>query len=405
MIAATPEFSCPTLKVLFASGIYPPDIGGPATYVSQLAAELRKRGGDAQVVTYGEPVTVDDEGNVPVTRIARTSPLPLRYLHFFRAVAAEAAGADLVYLQDALSSGFPGALASRLRGKPVLVKIVGDPTWEIAREKGIVSDDFEVFQTGRYTIGVEAMRRARNFVVRSAARVVVPSQFLARVVEGWGFPRAHIEIVRNSVRDESFPVVSMEVARRRLGLHDARTTVLSIGRLVPWKGFDALIRLAAEMSEDFPDLRWIIVGGGPCEQELKALAGSLGVDDRVTFTGAIARDKVGLYLAAIDLFVLWTGYEGLSHVLIEAMRTGVPVVASDAGGNSELVEDGVSGRLVPWGNTEKLREVVEELCKNPASRKSLGAAGRRESGALSWDTMLERTLDVFERTIQQCRES
>lgn len=385
------------MRVLFATGIYPPDIGGPATYVSQLAGALRARGGEAEVVTYGAADEVSLEDGVPVARVRRSIPLPVRYLRFARAVSARASSADLVYLQDAMSSGIPGMLAARLRGRPALLKIVGDPSWEIAREKGLVTDDFDAYQNRKYSMGVESMRRAKNLVARAADRVVVPSEFLARVVVGWGVPRSRIDVVRNAIRDDDLPRVSRKDARRELGV-DARTTILSVGRLVPWKGFDALIRLAAEMGGE---LHWILAGSGPWEGHLRALAASSGVEERVTFTGALTRREVRLYLTASDLFVLWTGYEGLSHVLLEAMRAGVAVVASDAGGNPEIVEDGVTGRLVPWKNTERLKEVVSELCRSPVTRARLSEQGWQRAEASSWDEMVGHTLDAFERTIQQ----
>ncbi len=385
------------MRVAFATGIFPPDIGGPATYVSGLASELVLRGDAVEVVTYGS-----NDGAVspfPIHHIHRGDVLPLRYWRFARAVRRAVLRSDVVYLQDPMSSGLPGLLAAKSTGRPSVLKVVGDPAWELFRESGVVTDDFLGFQDSRYSARVEAVRLASRLVARGADRVLVPSRFLRNVVESWGVPSDRIEVVYNGVKDATLSPDDARQARRRLGLGD-ETIILSSGRLVPWKGFDTLVRLAAAMKLHRPELRWIIVGSGPWENHLRELAADLSVTDRVRFTGRLSHEQMSLYLRAGDVFVLWSEYEGLPHVLLEAMQAGTAVVASDAGGNKEVVEHGESGLLVPWGDSAGLREAIERLSRDPALRERLRGAGRARSGAFSWRSTVEGTIEVLERTIR-----
>ncbi len=381
------------MRVLFATGIFPPDIGGPATYVSGLAGELLRRGIEVSVVTYGDR---GDESRFPVRRVRRDRVLPRRYFDYLVSVRRQARDADVVYLQDPLSSGLPGWLGARLARKPVLLKIVGDAAWEIARDSGAVSDDFGIFQEKRYAAGVERIRRAQRLVARRVDRIVVPSRFLEKVVTGWGVSESKIEVVENSIPEAGGSGASREAAKKSLGL-EGRTVVLSAGRLVPWKGFDSLIRLAAGMKGEFPGLRWLVAGGGPGEDDLRRLMKEVGAGPEVTLLGSVPRERMAEYMTACDLFVLWSGYEGLSHVLLEAMRAGRAIVASDAGGNPELIETGKSGRLVPWRDDPALGRTLADLCRDPGERERLGRGAAAAASRFAWPVMVERTLDLLRR--------
>jgi len=384
------------MRILFATGIFPPDIGGPATYVNGLARELRRRGIEVSVITYGTYSDAGDDTPFPVRRVSRARTLPLRYFDYLTSVYRAAREADVVYLQDPLSSGLPGFFGARLARKPVLLKVVGDAAWEIARDSGAVSDDLGVFQEKVYGARVEWIRRAQRLVARRADRIVVPSRFLEKVVTRWGVAEHKIEVVPNSIPEPGDLGASREAAKDSLGL-DGRTVVLSAGRLVPWKGFDTLIRLAAGMKQEFPRLRWLIAGGGPGEEGLRRLIEEVEAKSAVTLLGAVARERMAEYMAACDLFVLWSGYEGLSHVLLEAMRAGRAIVASDAGGNPELIESGQSGRLVPWRDDEALGRALAELCRDAFERERLERGALAAASRFAWPVMVDSTLDLLQR--------
>ena len=101
-------------------------------------------------------------------------------------------------------------------------------------------------------------------------------------------------------------------------------------------------------------------------------------------------------LKALD-FVLWSGYEGLSHMLLEAMRAGRAIIASDSGGNPELIENGRNGVLVPWGQTQEFGRAISELCRNVLERERLEREATAASARFTWSTMVQSTLEVLQR--------
>jgi colanic acid/amylovoran biosynthesis glycosyltransferase len=179
------------------------------------------------------------------------------------------------------------------------------------------------------------------------------------------------------------------------------TEVLTVGRATPVKGQALLIEALATLVRRDIDERLTIVGDGPQLPDLRTLAQRLGVSDRVTFTGAVGQDEIRAYYARADVFALPSFAEGLPVVLMEAMASGLPIVAFRIAGIPELVEEGVSGLLAVPGRLDQLVDALATLLSAPpAKRASMGRAGR-EMVAAEFD--LERTaqqlLDVFAELI------
>ena len=153
--------------------------------------------------------------------------------------------------------------------------------------------------------------------------------------------------------------------------------ILTVGRVVPVKGQSLLVESIAELARRGVEARLTIVGDGPQLPALRSLADTLGVADRVDFTGAVGQDRIRDYYDRADVFALPSFAEGLPVVLIEAMATGLPVVASRITGIPELVDEGVSGLLVTPGDGDDLTGALERILGEPPSRRAeMGRAGR-----------------------------
>jgi glycosyltransferase involved in cell wall biosynthesis len=163
--------------------------------------------------------------------------------------------------------------------------------------------------------------------------------------------------------------------RRELGLTDDQVAVGMVARLAPQKGCGHFLRAARMVSLERPQARFLLVGAGPLLPYLRALAGDLGIEDRVVFLGH-RDDAVRLY-AALDIFVLSSLWEGLPYVVLEAQASGLPVVASRIPGCLELVEDGFSGYLVEIRDEREIARRITELLDSPARRAEMGERGRR----------------------------
>jgi glycosyltransferase involved in cell wall biosynthesis len=150
-----------------------------------------------------------------------------------------------------------------------------------------------------------------------------------------------------------------ERKRQELRLSATEPVALTIGRLTLQKGYSILLQAATQVLAEIPSFRFLIVGVGELEEELKRMARQLGIEHAVIFTGP--RPDVEGLLAAVDLFVSSSRWEGLPTVILESMAARVPVVATDVSGTRELVQDGVTGLLVPPGDPHSLSHAIVRM--------------------------------------------
>lgn len=365
-------------RLFIASGIFYPEPGGPATYLHELLPELQRLGWDVRALAYGSSGSASFP--YPVTRVPRRV-YPLRLLDYARAARPLLGWADLVYVH---SLGLPLVGG----GAPRVIKIVGDQAWERAVRKGWVapSEDVDAFQTRRYGLQVEANKAARAREVRGMDGVIVPSDYLKRMVVGWGARPDRVHVIYNALPPgDVTPTLTKAEARTRLSLDDA-PVLLTAARLLPWKGVDHLI----DALRDVSGVRLLVAGDGPELDSLKARAESSGLASRVYFFGRLDREALAVAMRAADYTVLYSGYEGLSHTLLESLRAGTPVIASDKGGNPEVVRHGVNGLLVPYVDSAALVDTLRRAVQ-PGVAASLAANSAAGMERFAFTTMIEQT--------------
>ncbi len=191
-----------------------------------------------------------------------------------------------------------------------------------------------------------------------------------------------------------------EQVRRRLSVPPTGKVVGMMARLVPLKNHTDFLRAAAIISRVVPDTRFAIVGDGPLRNQLEELSLELGLGSKAVFFGE-QRD-VGPYLAAFDIAALTSGTEGCSNSLLEAMAQGKLVVATDVGGNRELVRHGETGLLVPFGNPEALAEAIITLLRDPKAAQSMGQKAREMVVTrFSLERMVHEYQSLYEETLKQ----
>ncbi len=184
-----------------------------------------------------------------------------------------------------------------------------------------------------------------------------------------------------------------ETARGRLGVNPETCLVVGLGRLVPVKGFQVLMKALPLIVSAVPSARLLLVGEGPLREDLLAEARALGVGDRLELAGA--QSDPAPFLAAADLVVVPSINEGMGRVLVEAMALGRPVVATRIGGIPAVVADGESGLLVPPDDPPALARAVGELLQDPGLRQRMGEAGRRRADEFSLRVMESRLLALY----------
>ena len=182
-------------------------------------------------------------------------------------------------------------------------------------------------------------------------------------------------------------------ARARLGLDPSAFVVVGLGRLIPIKGFDLLVRALPSVIAQIPSARVVLVGEGPERAGLDAIAVSLGVADRLRMTGETA--DVTTHLAAADAVAVPSRNEGMGRVIVEAMALGLPVVAAAVGGIPDVVTDGECGRLVEPDDVDALAEALVEFGRDPVLRRKLGEAAEERAEAFSTSVASEKLLAVY----------
>lgn len=368
------------MKIVIATPLYPPDVGGPATYAKALEDALPSHGVEVVLVSF---------------HAVRHLPKGIAHLVYAFKLFRASRGCDAILALDPASVGLPAAIIARLTRTPFVVKIVGDYAWEQGRQRfGVTQglDEFVVTDATHFTRPVRILRTVQTFVARSARQIIVPSEYLKRIVSAWGISSGVITVVYNTYNGVG-PLPSRDTLREALGL--SGTIILSAGRLVPWKGFGTLIGLMREVRQTIPDAQLIIAGGGPLEGELRAQVEQEGAEEFVTLLGNIPHDVLMRYIAAADLFVLNTGYEGLSHQLLEVLAVGTPIVTTNVGGNPELIEDGVTGLLVPYDDNNRLYAAITTLLLDKKLSHQCTENGKQFVAQFSKERMISGTLSTL----------
>lgn len=365
--------------VLVAAGLYPPEIGGPATYAAMIEKALPGQGIAVTVLPY---------------RSVRSLPKIFRHVAYTWKLWRAAAEVDCIYALDPVSVGLPAYLASRLRRRPLFVRLGGDYAWEQGRIRFGVTTTLDAYTRARRAapLPVRLLHAVQAFVAQRAVAVVVPSAYLASIVRTWGVPPSQLHVIYSALTP--LPVtMSKSEARARFGV--SGFVISSVARLTPWKGEYALISVLLRLREEGIDATLLIGGDGPYRATLEAHAEKLGVTAHVHFLGVLDKEQSGAVFTAADVYVLNSAYEGLSHQLLEAMHHGIPVVASAVGGNPELIQSGNNGVLVPYNDEEALARALTLLARDQGLGMRYAAAAKTSLAKFTETATLSQLLSLI----------
>jgi D-inositol-3-phosphate glycosyltransferase len=373
------------------------DTGGMNVYVLQVARELGRRGHQADVFTRwhdpNDPQVIDIGDNARVIHL-KAGPYfeTKRSLHrhipefldsLYRFQRSEETSYDLIHSHYWLS----GAAGMRLSDE-----------WDVPH--------YTTFHTLART-KMQARPGEKESRLRIATETSVMTSVDAIVVSTeqeredlsrlYDVPSSKTRVISAGVDLELFKPIDKADARSSLGLTE-ENIVLSVGRLEPLKGLDVLIGAMSRL-ESLDDTRLVIVGGQPGHdrelERLKSIARTLGLSDKVTFTGTMDQTDLPAYYSAADVFVMPSHYESFGLAALEAMACGTPVIASRVGGLKAFVKDGRVGYLIPWHCPEPYAQRLDVLLANPALREGMGRAARAEAETMGWSHVASDMLDLY----------
>ncbi len=376
------------MKILIATGLYPPDIGGPATYALLLEEELPKRGFEIVVVPFN---------------CVRHYPKVVRHFVYMYKLWCESKRADVVYALDPISVGLPSLIVAKLIRRTFLLRLGGDYAWEQGVSRFGIKESLDEYLTKKSPrpLMVRLLVAVQSVVTKRAYRVVAPSEYLKSVIETWGVKKEKVVVIHSALYPLTVEGTKDELKKQLLF---TTPTIISAGRLVPWKGFATLIEVIATMKDTHPDISLIVAGDGEELLHLQTKAKEHGVENNVRFVGRVSKKVLGASIKAADVFVLNTAYEGLSHQLIEVMDLGTPIITTTAGGNTELITNGVNGILVSFNDKEAIIDGLNRLLEYPETRSRIVQSARGRSKDFSQTIMLEE-IEVLLRNIHDKRPS
>jgi glycosyltransferase involved in cell wall biosynthesis len=371
------------LRVLVVSGIWPPDVGGPASHAPDVADFLLERGHEVEVVTTASAAPAPRA--YPVRYVARSLPPVVRHLRGAVLVRARARKVDVVYTTGMFGRSFAGA-ASALR--PYVVKLTADPAFERARRRGVVAGDVDEFQRGGRGPAVALLRFMRDVELRHAAHVFCPSAYLRELAISWG-----VVVERVSVLPNPYPPLPhfapREELKRSFGMNGR--TLAFAGRLTAQKALGVALEALAQVD----GVALLIAGDGDEREPLERRVAELGLAGRVRFLGPQPRERVVELFRAADASILSSSWENFPHTVVEALSAGTPVLATSVGGVAEVVQDGVNGLLVDSGDADALAESIRRYFEDDALRERLRAAAADSVRAYDRETIFGRLEHVL----------
>jgi glycosyltransferase involved in cell wall biosynthesis len=226
-------------------------------------------------------------------------------------------------------------------------------------------------------------------------RLVGNSQAVVEFYRGLGVPDDRLVLIYSGIADEEPPAVDPADVRAEFGFEASAPLVFFAGRLAEQKRIGDLLKALDLLQHVQPELRTLIAGDGPLRRSLEQTARDYELTGRVRFLGH--RDDVPRLMAASDIVVLPSAYEGLPNLVLEAMRFRKPVVATAAPGTTEVVVDGQTGVLVPVGTHPLLARAIRDLVRDPDRARRLGEAGRQQVEAeFRAQTMIDRFAALYE---------
>jgi len=346
------------MKVLVTVGIFPPDIGGPATFVPKIVNYFQNElDYEIEILTLSDGKNLDIKDRFFVKRIDRNLPIIYRWLKTIFTIYKLGKNKDLIFVNGL---GTESTIANIFLKKKIIRKIVGDPVWERAYNKGKVSENFDEFQVKNYGLSISLQKKVRNFSIKNSDIVITPSQHLKNFILNLGF-KNKIETIHNGI------TIPEESAKK---FTNDQTNITIVSRLVTHKNIEKIIAAISDLNNSLIKLN--IIGDGPELDQLQSIASRSNNKENVIFHGKLHRDDINSIFLKSDIYVQASNYEGLPHSLLEAMSYGIPVLCTPVGECKELLgnEDRGYELDLPVSKDNiksKIKEIISD--KNTASKK------------------------------------
>ena len=364
------------MNILLTTGIFPPDVGGPARFVPLVANNLSKNHA-IKIITLSEKTYNVTEFDYEILRIKRKQNKLYRFLKTVMLIIKEGRKVNIIFVNGLWLEVY---IANLFLRKKTIRKIVGDPVWEKLYTQYKIDDNFDQFQQKKYSLRIELLKFLRNFTLKSSNTIVVPSKHLMNFVKNLGFKGSLLQINNGTELTES--------EQKNKDSYE----FLIVSRLVRQKNIDLVLRSLSVVKEKYSvDFTLNIVGEGPEFQNINNLINNLKLNDCVNLVGIKHDKELENFYKSSNYFLQISTYEGMPHSVLEAMNYGLTVIASNFGGNSELLDNNKYGYLV---NSFEVETVANAIYK---------ALSDTEEKFIKGNKLIEKKFDI-EKTIKNYTE-
>jgi glycosyltransferase involved in cell wall biosynthesis len=366
------------IKILIATGIYPPDIGGPATYVCPLTKEFKKEGVEVKIVTYSDLTSTDDG----VVRISRKQNIILRYLKYFFTCLKFSKNYDIVYLLDLMSAGFPATLAAKIRGKKIVFRTGGDFLWEKAFASGWTHKSLREYYKNKKSFKEKFLIWFCSWILKKID-IVVFSTSLQRAI--------YLRYYR-LIPDKSFIVANAIPDYSSYKSEIVSNKIIFAGRLIRLKNLNRLLDALRDVKENYT---FEIYGDGPKKEETRWAIRRNNLEEKVFLMGRLSHHELLDRISKCRFIIIPSVTEISPNLALECLSMGKPLLLTKEVG----IEQAVLNKVITFDpfSEDDIKSKFTLLLNDDdlfAYKKDLEA---HRVLSRDWQAVAEEHLEIFKR--------
>ena len=386
------------MKILHIASNYPPKIGGPAATVPQLCAELKKHNVQCVVVTHGyngsKRKTVEN-GIVVYRTIDNDAEFynslsAIKRIYLLSKLVCEIIKKekiDIIHSHDINISAISGLIGSVGTKTKKITKYPGDFAWETANMKQLSTSNPDGFFINR-CVKTKIFHMIQRIICMKYDIIIAPSNYMKKsLIANSNIPSQKIRVIYNAINKEEYSVEYIDNLRLKL-IDRNRYLIISACRMVSWKGLDILIK----SFENIPkDIKLILVGDGPEKKKLQKVAEGKNIE----FIGKIDHSEIQAYLKASDIFVQPSLYEPSSIALLDCLAIQIPVIASNVGGTTEIIEHNKTGILIENNIPKSYQKAIKKLINDKTFVEKMKINQKEKYKIKKWNYIIKEFVSVY----------
>ena len=376
------------MNILITVGIFPPDIGGPASFVPKIAKHLINMDNKVKIICLADEENLLLEDELDVLRIRRSTYLPIRWFKTISLIIKHGRESDILFVNGL---GVEAAIANLYLRKKIVRKIVGDPVWEMFYNKKRTSETFDDFQNLKHNLNVRIQKLIRNWSISSSEVVITPSDHLKEFINRTN-PKTEVLKINNGIEITEFK-------RSKMPLHEFNILINS--RLVVQKNIHLVIEAMGSIKN--LDINLKIIGEGGEFARLEDLITNLKIQNRVKMIGKVENNLISEYLKISNLFIQASDYEGLPHSILEAINYEVPILSTEVGGCKDLLDNGDRGFIISSPqNKQQIAEKIDYIYENYDTALTKAVAAKKYiKNKYNFSTQAKKYTEVFEKIMKE----